>query len=57
MSPEIAERTYDELLDPKDGFFRNARVSTEGVPAMQTSPSTKRLNVDSPFLLNYCEVI
>jgi ABC-type nitrate/sulfonate/bicarbonate transport system substrate-binding protein len=31
MSPEIAERTYDELLDPKDGFFRNARVSMEGL--------------------------
>jgi hypothetical protein len=27
----IAERTYDELLDPKDGFFRRARVSTEGL--------------------------
>ena len=31
MSPEIAERTYDELLDPKDGFFRKARVSTGGL--------------------------
>ena len=31
MSPELAERTYDELLDPKDGFFRKARVSTEGM--------------------------
>jgi ABC-type nitrate/sulfonate/bicarbonate transport system substrate-binding protein len=31
MSPEIAERAYDELLDPKDGFFRNAHVSTEGL--------------------------
>jgi len=31
ISPEIAERTYDELLDPKDGFFRKARVSTEGL--------------------------
>jgi ABC-type nitrate/sulfonate/bicarbonate transport system substrate-binding protein len=31
MSPEIAERTYDELLDPKDGFFRNARVSAKGL--------------------------
>jgi ABC-type nitrate/sulfonate/bicarbonate transport system substrate-binding protein len=31
MPPEIAERTYDELLDPKDGFFRNARVSMEGL--------------------------
>ncbi|HXP78741.1 MAG TPA: ABC transporter substrate-binding protein [Verrucomicrobiae bacterium] len=31
MSPELAERTYDELLDPKDGFLRKARVSTEGM--------------------------
>ena len=31
MSPGIAERTYDELFDPKDGFFRKARVSTEGL--------------------------
>jgi len=31
MSPGIAERTYNELLDPKDGFFRKARVSTEGL--------------------------
>jgi ABC-type nitrate/sulfonate/bicarbonate transport system substrate-binding protein len=31
MSPELAERTYDELLDPKDGFFRKARMSTEGM--------------------------
>ena len=31
MSPELAERTYDELLDPKDGFYRKARVSTEGM--------------------------
>ena len=31
MPSEIAERTYDELLDPKDGFFRKARVSMEGL--------------------------
>jgi ABC-type nitrate/sulfonate/bicarbonate transport system substrate-binding protein len=31
ISPELAERTYDELLDPKDGFFRKARVSQEGL--------------------------
>jgi ABC-type nitrate/sulfonate/bicarbonate transport system substrate-binding protein len=31
MSPEIADRAYDELLDPKDGFFRQARVSKEGL--------------------------
>lgn len=31
MTHELAERTYDELLDPKDGFYRKARVSTEGM--------------------------
>jgi len=31
MSHELAERTYDELLDQKDGFFRKARVSAEGM--------------------------
>jgi ABC-type nitrate/sulfonate/bicarbonate transport system substrate-binding protein len=31
MSPELSARTYDELLDPKDGFFRKARVSPEGM--------------------------
>jgi len=31
MSPKIAARTYDELLDPKDGFFRTAQVNTEGI--------------------------
>jgi ABC-type nitrate/sulfonate/bicarbonate transport system substrate-binding protein len=31
MSPEIAARTYDELLDPKDGFFPKARINTEGI--------------------------
>jgi ABC-type nitrate/sulfonate/bicarbonate transport system substrate-binding protein len=31
MSPELSERTYDELLDPKDGFFRKGHVSTDGM--------------------------
>ena len=31
VSPEIAARTYDELLDPKDGFFPKARINTEGI--------------------------
>ena len=31
MSPEIAALTYDELLDPNDGFFRKAQVNTEGI--------------------------
>jgi ABC-type nitrate/sulfonate/bicarbonate transport system substrate-binding protein len=31
MSPEIAARTYDELLDPKDGFFPKARINMEGI--------------------------
>ena len=31
ISHELAERTYDELLDPKEGFFRKASASTEGM--------------------------
>ncbi len=50
VSPEIAERTYDELLDPKDGFFRKARVNTEGVRTVLALRSryadTKKVLVD-----------
>jgi ABC-type nitrate/sulfonate/bicarbonate transport system substrate-binding protein len=31
MSPELAQRSYDELLDSHDGFFRKGRVSLEGI--------------------------
>jgi ABC-type nitrate/sulfonate/bicarbonate transport system substrate-binding protein len=31
ISPETAARTYDELLDPRDGFFRKARINPEGI--------------------------
>jgi ABC-type nitrate/sulfonate/bicarbonate transport system substrate-binding protein len=31
MSPELAQRSYDELLDSHDGFFRKGRVSVEGL--------------------------
>jgi len=31
MSPVLAARSYDELLDPEDGFFRKARVSMDGL--------------------------
>jgi ABC-type nitrate/sulfonate/bicarbonate transport system substrate-binding protein len=31
MTPELAGQTYDELLDPKDGFFRNGRIDAEGL--------------------------
>ena len=31
MSPILAARSYDELLDPKDGFFRKARISIDGL--------------------------
>jgi ABC-type nitrate/sulfonate/bicarbonate transport system substrate-binding protein len=50
MSPEIAERTYDELLDPKDGFFRNARVSTAGLRTVLALRSryadAKKISID-----------
>lgn len=31
MSRDVAELSYDELLDPKDGFFRKARVNRDGL--------------------------
>jgi ABC-type nitrate/sulfonate/bicarbonate transport system substrate-binding protein len=31
MSQDLAERSYDELLDPQDGFFRKGRMDMEGL--------------------------
>lgn len=31
MSSELARQSYDELLDPNDGFFHEGRVSMEGL--------------------------
>ena len=31
MPPALAARSYDELLDPNNGFFRKARVSIDGL--------------------------
>jgi ABC-type nitrate/sulfonate/bicarbonate transport system substrate-binding protein len=31
MSPQLAEQTYQELLDPRTGFFRKGKMSTEGI--------------------------
>jgi len=31
MSQDLAERSYDELLDPQDGFFRQGRMDMEGL--------------------------
>jgi ABC-type nitrate/sulfonate/bicarbonate transport system substrate-binding protein len=31
MSQDLAERSYDELLDPQDGFFRKGRIDMEGL--------------------------
>jgi ABC-type nitrate/sulfonate/bicarbonate transport system substrate-binding protein len=31
MSQDLAERSYDELLDPQDGFFRQGRMDLEGL--------------------------
>ncbi|HZP33440.1 MAG TPA: ABC transporter substrate-binding protein [Candidatus Acidoferrales bacterium] len=30
MSPELAAKTYGRLLDPKDGFLRDARIEMQG---------------------------
>ena len=31
MSPQLAEQTYAELLDPREGFFRNGQMSLDGL--------------------------
>ncbi len=31
MSPGLAQQSYDELLDPQGGFFRNGQVNLEGL--------------------------
>jgi ABC-type nitrate/sulfonate/bicarbonate transport system substrate-binding protein len=31
MSQDLAERSYAELLDPQDGFFRQGRIDIEGL--------------------------
>src|SRR5215469_1182582 len=31
MSQDLAERSYDELLDPQDGFFRQGRIDMAGL--------------------------
>jgi ABC-type nitrate/sulfonate/bicarbonate transport system substrate-binding protein len=31
VSPALAQQSYDELLDPKDGFFRKGQVNLEGL--------------------------
>ena len=31
MSGSLAEQTYDELLDPRDGFFRDGAIDAEGL--------------------------
>jgi ABC-type nitrate/sulfonate/bicarbonate transport system substrate-binding protein len=31
MSPEVARESYSRLLDPKDGFLRDARINLQGL--------------------------
>src|SRR5262249_8925341 len=31
MSQDLAERSYDELLDPQDGFFRQGKIDMDGL--------------------------
>jgi len=40
MPQMVAEASYSELLDPKDGFFRNCRIDLEGL-AVFAQPSRK----------------
>lgn len=54
MTEELAQQTYAELLDPKDGFFRQAKVDAEGVRTVlrlrsQYLPGSPRLNDPSRY--------
>ncbi|MEJ0049850.1 MAG: ABC transporter substrate-binding protein [Methylovirgula sp.] len=40
MPEKLAEQTYGELLDPKAGFFRNARVNMDGLQTVLRLRST-----------------
>jgi len=52
MSAELALRSYDELLDPRDGFFRKGRVSLEGlrtVLALRARYAEPKKNLADPM--------
>jgi ABC-type nitrate/sulfonate/bicarbonate transport system substrate-binding protein len=49
ISPRVASRTYDQLLDAKDGFFRSALISPEGMMRVLTLRNVYG-NVERPLL-------
>jgi hypothetical protein len=52
MSPELAEKTYGELLDPRTGFFRHARINVAGIRtvlALRTRYAQPHKVLDKPM--------
>lgn len=52
MSPQLAATTYDELLDPKNGFFRKGRVNVAGmrtVLALRSRYATPHKKLTDPM--------
>ena len=54
MSPELAQQSYNELLDPRGGFFRKGRVNMQGlrtVLALRTRYAEPKKTLKNP--MNY----
>jgi ABC-type nitrate/sulfonate/bicarbonate transport system substrate-binding protein len=52
MSQDLAERTYDELLDPQDGFFRQGRIDMAGLKTvlkLRSRYGKPEKNLDDPM--------
>ena len=52
MTPELAQRSYEELLDPKYGFFRKGQMSLQGlrtVLALRTRYAEPKKNLAEPM--------
>ncbi len=52
MSPELAEKTYGELLDPHSGFFRKGQMSIAGIRtvlALRTRYALPHKTLDNPM--------
>src|SRR5215475_660687 len=52
MSQDLAERTYDELLDPQDGFFRQGKIDMAGLKTvleLRSRYAKPTKNLDDPM--------
>src|SRR5215470_10092274 len=52
MSQDLAERSYDELLDPQDGFFRQGRIDMAGLKTvleLRSRYGKPTKNLDDPM--------